>query len=143
MPHESGYESARATILANGLEISDEQRIGDPAGRKQIIMVSGFVVIVSKKRFSDMPSACEVAAIRLEQLASQMTAIVSEPSVIKVSLDLMLDCGRPIGWSPKNQPELPQRLSELARSLCVSVDVTGTNYDWITSVQHWKPDGSR
>ena len=141
MPDENGrtspaYKATRAAILGCGLEIADEQRIGDPAGSRQILMVSGFVVPVSGKRFADLRSACEVAAFRLEQLAPQLAALRADPAVMRVGLDVLLDCGRPPGWRPDNQPELPPRLRELAAQCDVSVSVKGTGFDWIA---HWPP----
>ena len=138
MPDENGptspaYEATRAAILASGLEIASEQRIGDPAGGRQVLMVSGFVVPVSRKRFADLRSACNVAAIRLEQLASQIAAVLADPAVMRADLDVLLDCGRPAGWRPDNAPTLPPQLVELAARCNVRLSVLGANYELIAS----------
>jgi hypothetical protein len=110
------------------LEVADEQRIGDPAGGGQVLMVSGFVVPVSRKRFPDLRSAAEVAAIRLEQLAPRIAAVLADPAVMRATLDVLVDCGRPPGWRPDNQPELPARLRAAAEGCGVRVSVRGAGF---------------
>lgn len=138
MPDEYGppspaYEATRAAILASGLEIVSEQRIGDKASGRQVLMVSGFVVAVSRKRFAGLRPACETVAIRLTQLAPQIMAVLADPAVMRADLDVLLDCGRPPDWRPDNQPALPPQLVELAGRCNVRLSVLGANYEVIAS----------
>ena len=94
------------------------------------------MVLVSRKRFADLRSACEVAAIRLDQLAPQIAAVLADPFVMRAGLDLRLDCGRPPGWRHDNQPEVSQHLKIAAARCSVEVSVTGARFEWIA---HWLP----